>query len=85
MRRRDNIWAGAIVLLAVGIASAQDSSTPPADATGQTEPQQGPVPAYGQENTPITSSENPPLSGIDLPSLEPNAAPLSYLAARCHD
>jgi hypothetical protein len=79
MRRRDNIWAGAIVLLAVGIASAQDSSTPPADATGQTEPQQGPVPAYGQENTPITSSENPPLSGIDLPSLEPNVAPLSYL------
>jgi len=37
------------------------------------------VPAYGQENTPITSSENPPLSGIDLPSLEPNVAPLSYL------
>ena len=24
-------------------------------------------------------SENPPLSGLDLPSLEPHAAPLSYL------
>ncbi len=78
MRRQNNIWAGVILLLALGVASAQDSSTPP-DASGQTEQQQGPVPAYGHENTPITTSENPPLSGIDLPSLEPNAAPLSYL------
>jgi len=60
-------------------AWAQDNATPPADASGQTEQQAGPVPAYGQENTPLTTSENPPLSGIDLPSLEPNAAPLSYL------
>jgi hypothetical protein len=79
MRRRINVWAGAIVLLAVGIACAQDSSTPLTDASGQTGQQQGPVPAYGHEDTPITTSENPPLSGIDLPSLEPNAAPLSYL------
>jgi hypothetical protein len=78
MSRRNNICTGVILLLALGFASAQDSSTPP-DASGQTGQQQGPVPAYGQENTPITTSENPPLSGIDLPSLEPNAAPLSYL------
>jgi len=57
---------------------AQDSSTPPAEpapATGQQEP----VPAYGQEKAPPPISENPPLSGLDLPSLEPHAAPLSYL------
>ena len=38
-----------------------------------------PVPAYGQDNAPPSVTENPPLSGLDLPSLEPHAAPLSYL------
>jgi hypothetical protein len=34
----------------------------------------------GQENAPPPSmSENPPLSGLDLPALGPHAAPLSYL------
>ena len=37
------------------------------------------MPAYGQDNAPPPVSENPPLSGLDLPSLEPHAAPLSYL------
>ncbi len=58
-------------------AWAQDNSTPPADAQSAQQP--GPVPAYGQDSTAAPVSENPPLSGIDLPSLEPNAAPLSYL------
>lgn len=60
---------------ALSAAWAQDSSDNPQAQT----PQQ-PVPAYGQDNNgqaPI--SENPPLSGIDLPSLEPHGAPLSYL------
>lgn len=68
------ICALAIVACAAGIALAQDNSAPSAQT-----PQQGPVPAYGQENTTTSVSENPPISGIDLPSLEPNAAPLSYL------
>ena len=79
MSRRRIIWVVGILTLAVGVASAQDTSAPAASASGQGEQQSGPVPAYGQENTPLTTSENPPLSGIDLPSLEPNAAPLSYL------
>ena len=58
-------------------AWAQDSSTPPTDAPPASGQQ--PVPAYGQENAPPVVSENPPLSGLDLPSLEPHAAPLSYL------
>ncbi len=37
------------------------------------------MPAYGQENSPPPISENPPLSGLDTLSLEPHAAPLSYL------
>lgn len=79
MSRRRIIWLMGMVALAFGVANAQDTSAPAASAPGQAEQQPGPVPAYGQENTPLTTSENPPLSGIDLPSLEPNAAPLSYL------
>jgi hypothetical protein len=67
-------------------AQAQDNSnsTPPAteppasEAPQNGQPQQ-PVPAYGQENAPPPISENPPLSGLDLPSLEPHTTPLSYL------
>jgi hypothetical protein len=58
-------------------AKAQDSSTP-TDASSQSQTQE-PAPAYGQENPPPAVTENPPLSGLDIPSLEPNAAPLSYL------
>ncbi len=66
---------------ALGGAWAQDTSTPPADTPQQPsdQQQQQPVPAYGQDNTAPQVNENPPLSGLDLPSLEPHAAPLSYL------
>ncbi len=62
-------------------AWAQDSSTPPAEAPAQSgQPdQQEPAPAYGQQGTAGINNDNPPLSGLDLPSLEPHAAPLSYL------
>lgn len=68
-------WAIGILLCGLSIAWGQDNPTPPPD-TGQS---QEPVPAYGQEGAPAPISQNPPLSGLDLPSLEPNAAPLSYL------
>jgi len=66
-----------MLVFALGVASAQDNPTPqsPADAPST----QQPVPAYGQGTVPPSSNENPPLSGLDLPSLEPHAAPLSYL------
>jgi hypothetical protein len=79
MSIRKTIWTVSILACALSGAWAQDSSTPPADAAPQSDQQQGPVPAYGQDNQSASTSENPPLSGIDLPSLEPNAAPLSYL------
>ena len=85
MSKRQSIWILGMVVLAVSGAWAQDSSTPPPAepaSPGQQEPQttpQAPIPAYGQENTPPPISENPPLSGLDLPSLEPHAAPLSYI------
>ena len=77
MIRRKIIWVMSVLALSLASARAQDTSAP-TDA-GQPTQQTTPVPAYGQENTPLTTSQNPPLSGIDLPSLEPNAAPLSYL------
>ena len=62
-------------MFALGMVWAQDNTTPPSDSQA---PEQ-PVPAYGQENAPPPINENPPLSGLDLPSLQEHAAPLSYL------
>lgn len=78
MRHLSKIWAVALLVCVVHGARAQDNSTPPVDNPQSNQPQQ-PVPAYGQENPTPPISENPPLSGLDLPSLEPHAAPLSYL------
>ncbi|HEY3973301.1 MAG TPA: hypothetical protein VGM18_09875 [Candidatus Sulfotelmatobacter sp.] len=89
MSQRKNIWILGMLVCALCGAWAQDTSTPPAGepAPQTTAPQttvpqsspQEPVPAYGQENPPPPVSDNPPLSGLDLPSLEPHAAPLSYI------
>jgi hypothetical protein len=89
MSKLQSIWTLGMLAFALSGAWAQDSSTPPPAAPPSTEPAaqsgqqepapQQPVPAYGQENAPPPVSENPPLSGLDLPSLEPHAAPLSYL------
>jgi hypothetical protein len=82
MKKSQSIWTLGMLLFALTGAWAQDTSTPP-PSTGD-EPQsaaQEPVPAYGQNNAPPAVSENPPLSGLDLPSLQPHAAPLSYLQA----
>jgi hypothetical protein len=75
---------GMMVCALSGAWAQENSTTPPAteppaaEAPQNGQPQQ-PVPAYGQENAPPPISENPPLSGLDLPSLEPHSAPLSYL------
>ncbi len=78
MSKHQSIWILGMLAFALSGAWAQDTSTPPAtEAPPQSTPQE-PVPAYGQDNAPAPISENPPLSGLDLPSLEPHAAPLSY-------
>ncbi|MCU1304252.1 MAG: hypothetical protein JWQ87_4536 [Candidatus Sulfotelmatobacter sp.] len=43
-----------------------------------------PAPAFGQESPAPTVSENPPISGIDQPGLEPHAAPESFLLPGLH-
>ncbi|HEV3512100.1 MAG TPA: hypothetical protein VGS05_10385 [Candidatus Sulfotelmatobacter sp.] len=78
MSRRTRVWTIAVMACALSAAWAQDT-TPPADDSSANPPQQ-PAPAYGQDNSSAAPvSENPPISGLDLPSLEPHAAPLSYL------
>src|ERR1700739_4122770 len=81
MSRLQIIWIAGMLTCALAGAWAQDSSTPAAEAPAQSgqADQQEPVPAYVQQGTDAINNENPPLSGLDLPSLEPHAAPLSYL------
>jgi len=68
----------------VGTAWGQDNSPQqPTDTTPEGNPQQ-PVPAFGPENPAPLATDNPPISGLDLPNLEPHAAPLSYLQAGAH-
>jgi len=64
-----------------GVARAQDSSAPPQDGGQQPA---APAPAFGQDNPPTPITENPPISGLDQPGLEPHAAPLSYLQPGAH-
>jgi hypothetical protein len=71
--------------------SSQSSSSPsgtgqnsPAQEAPAEPPAQQPVPAYGPDRPVAAVSDNPPISGIDLPSLEPHAAPLSYLQPGAH-
>jgi hypothetical protein len=74
MKRWRNFWALGVLGCALSGAWAQDSSMPSAsDAT----PQMGQQPPQDTTLPPV--SDNPPLSGLDLPSLEPHAAPLSYI------
>lgn len=78
MSRRCCIPVFVVVALAMSVAWAQDDQTSITEGTQQGVPQ-SPAPVNGQDNQPIPMSENPPLSGLDLPSLEPHSAPLSYL------
>jgi len=76
-KRYCRLW---ILVLAVTLSAAwgQDNSTPQPSGAGQDSSQE-PTPGYGQDNPPAPITENPPLSGLDTPGLEPHAAPLSYL------
>lgn len=67
------VWSFAVLLLAVSGAWGQENPLP-----------QQPVPGFGTENPAPPVTENPPISGLDLPNLEPHGAPLSYLQPGAH-
>lgn len=84
MSKCHTIWALVVFVLALSTAWGQDSSAQqPAGATPDNSSQQ-PIPAFGPDNPAPPNSENPPISGLDMPNLEPHAAPLSYLQAGAH-
>jgi hypothetical protein len=68
-----------VVVLIFGVslcAVAQNDApsqgtTPPATRQETTT---GPVPAFGQNDTPILNPDNPPISGLDQPTLESRPA-----------
>jgi hypothetical protein len=81
MSRRQSMASVGVLVFALSVAWAQDTSTTPPNGGAPdagAAPQQ-PAPAYGQDNAPPPMTENPPLSGLDQPGLEPHAAPLSYI------
>jgi hypothetical protein len=85
MIKRRSLWALVVVVTCSVVGSAawgQDDSAQQSADGPQSSPQQ-PVPAYGPTTAPIMS-ENPPISGLDLPNLEPHGAPLSYLQPGAH-
>src|SRR5579863_1349053 len=88
MRNRQGIWMLVVLALALHVARAQDTPAPAASDSAQSDnpPQDGqqpapqqPVPGYGEGTSLPPYEENPPISGLDQPGLEPHGAPLSYL------
>jgi hypothetical protein len=76
MNRGQIILTLTLSLFVASVAWAQnDQNQPPAPS---------PVPAFGQENPVPSVSENPPISAIDQPGLEPHAAPESFLLPGLH-
>src|SRR5579864_3908467 len=81
MSRLSHVWMVAMVTLLMCAAWGQDSSAPPQDSASppQDNSAQQPVPAYGQDTNTPPISQNPPITGLDQPGLEPHGAPLSYI------
>ncbi len=79
MKKFQGAWTWGMLAVLLGGAQAQDATAPSGTAAVESSSQPQPVPAYGQDTTLPPIVENPPISGLDQPGLEPHAAPLSYL------
>lgn len=89
MARLQHAGLGLVLLLSGLSASGQSDSAEIPDLEAQQagdsqSSNSGAVPAFGQENTGALSADNPPISGLDQPSLEPRAASRSYLIPGAH-
>jgi hypothetical protein len=76
MNRGHIITTLALILIGASVAWAQGDQTQP--------PAPPPVPAFGQDSPAPAVTENPPISAIDQPGLEPHAAPESFLLPGLH-
>jgi hypothetical protein len=79
MSKHHSLWVLMLALM-LNTAWGQDNSTPQPGGVAQ-DSNQAPAPAYGPDSATTPIVENPPLSGLDMPGLQPHAAPLSYLQA----
>ena len=89
MKTNKTVCAMLWLAMTTGVAWAQnDPQQTPGDAqqtpgdTQQTpddSQRTAPPAAFGPENPPVIVNENPPISGLDQPSLEPNFQPRSML------
>jgi len=87
MRKRNDILTLILLMLPLTMALGQDSAIPPAEGTpaqDSGQPASAPAPAFGVDNQAPPMVENPPITGIDQPGVEPHAAPLSYLQPSLH-
>jgi hypothetical protein len=73
MKKGQIILTLTLGLFAASVAWAQEEQPAPS-----------PVPAFGQETPTPAVTENPPISAIDQPGLEPHAAPESFLMTGLH-
>ena len=76
MKNSQIILTLTLIVCAASVAWAQDDENQPPATT--------PAPAFGQDNPAPTVTENPPISAIDQPGLEPHAAPESFLLPGLH-
>jgi hypothetical protein len=83
MKKMNKIrWALQLALLTFGMSLGAGAQT---GSPNQTQPQTGagtgtpPAPAFGQ-NAPILNPENPPVSGLDEPTLELRTASRSFVS-----
>jgi len=76
MKRRIHILISAVMLCGVSGVWAQSDPGAPGNTAAPAQQQSS---SDEPQNQPPPLTENPPLSSLDLPSLEPHAAPLSYL------
>src|SRR5438093_5524895 len=83
MQRFWTIFISMFLALTSANGWAQSDSTQSAESRQQTPSSTGAVPAYGQNEVGI-SSENPPLTGLDQPSLEPRATTRSFVMPGIH-
>ncbi len=65
------------VACALGVSQGQNDGAVPSGENAQ-QSSGTPAPAFGG-NTAATASDNPPISGLDQPSLEPNITARSFL------
>jgi hypothetical protein len=84
MSKHHSPWFLGVLLFAMSTAWGQDDSGQQPAATNPGAVPQQPVPAYGQDSSVPSPSDNPPISGLDLPNLQPHAAPVSYLQPGAH-